>query len=145
MPPKGFQRYLTLSFKGSSPNGWTDGKATEGNNVITSTPSGKTTPSTSDGVFDTKFRAEKTPGTDDNIAAAAVNLFYVTNMMHDISYQYGFTERLETSKQTTLARAEKERVSHHKAEAGGMDEGWSDILSMIVLAKKSDTATTKSL
>ncbi|KAH9254989.1 extracellular metalloproteinase 5 [Batrachochytrium salamandrivorans] len=78
--------------RGSSPNGWTDGKATKGNNVITSTPSGKTTPSTSDGVFDTKFSSRGAPGTDANIAAAAVNLFYVSNMMHDISYQYGFTE-----------------------------------------------------
>ncbi|KAH6596674.1 hypothetical protein BASA61_003368 [Batrachochytrium salamandrivorans] len=28
------------------------------------------------------------------------------------------------------------------AEAGGMGEGWSDILALIVLAKSSDTATT---
>ncbi|KAH6565974.1 hypothetical protein BASA62_006971 [Batrachochytrium salamandrivorans] len=32
------------------------------------------------------------PDTDANLAAAAVNLFYVSNVMHDISYQYGFTE-----------------------------------------------------
>ncbi|EGF80263.1 hypothetical protein BATDEDRAFT_1489, partial [Batrachochytrium dendrobatidis JAM81] len=28
----------------------------------------------------------------DNIQAAAVNLFYITNLIHDITYQYGFTE-----------------------------------------------------
>ncbi|KAH6567907.1 hypothetical protein BASA60_008864 [Batrachochytrium salamandrivorans] len=29
------------------------------------------------------------------------------------------------------------------AEAGGMGEGWSDVMALIVLAKSSDTATTK--
>ncbi|KAH6572600.1 hypothetical protein BASA60_006569 [Batrachochytrium salamandrivorans] len=40
-PTEGFQLYLTLSLRRSSPNGWTDGKVTEGNNAITLTPSGK--------------------------------------------------------------------------------------------------------
>ncbi|KAJ1328659.1 hypothetical protein BSLG_010725 [Batrachochytrium salamandrivorans] len=52
-----------------------------------------TTPATRDGVFDTQFDNRRAPGTDANIAAAAVNLFYISNMMHDITYQYGFTER----------------------------------------------------
>ncbi|KAH6583679.1 hypothetical protein BASA60_001324 [Batrachochytrium salamandrivorans] len=73
-------------------SGWTDGKATDGNNVITKTPSGRTTPSTRNGVFDTQFNSIGAPTSDANIAAAAVNLFYVSNVMHDISYQYGFTE-----------------------------------------------------
>ncbi|KAH9267392.1 hypothetical protein BASA84_000728 [Batrachochytrium salamandrivorans] len=42
----GFSMIVNPEFEGSSPNGWTDGKATKGNNVITSNPSGKTTPST---------------------------------------------------------------------------------------------------
>ncbi|KAH9265851.1 hypothetical protein BASA84_001398 [Batrachochytrium salamandrivorans] len=42
---EGFSTVSNPEFKGSSPNGWTDGKATDGNNVITLTPSGKTTPS----------------------------------------------------------------------------------------------------
>ncbi|KAH9273133.1 hypothetical protein BASA83_004422, partial [Batrachochytrium salamandrivorans] len=186
--------------------------ATEGNNVITSTPSGKTTPSTSDGVFDTKFNSKEEPGTDANIAAAAVNLFYVSNMMHDISYQYGFTEsagnfqtnnsgkggeggdaitinvlnssdtgnadfttppdgqsgvmnmyRFKTATPNRTPGFDNTIVLHeyghgisdrltggpatsgclNTAEAGGMSEGWSDIIFMIVLAKKSDTATTK--
>ncbi|KAH6574235.1 hypothetical protein BASA60_005643 [Batrachochytrium salamandrivorans] len=45
-----------------------------------------------DGVFDTKFNSQEEPGTAANIAATAVNLFYLANVMHDISYQYGFTE-----------------------------------------------------
>ncbi|KAJ1329950.1 hypothetical protein BSLG_010799 [Batrachochytrium salamandrivorans] len=44
------------------------------------------------GVFDTQFNSRRAPGTDANIAAA-VNLFYISNVMHDISYQYGFIER----------------------------------------------------
>ncbi|KAH9274454.1 extracellular metalloproteinase 1 [Batrachochytrium salamandrivorans] len=89
---EGFSTVSNPEFVGSSPSGWTGGKATEGNNVITSTPSGKTTPSTSDGVFDSQFNSIEAPDTDANLAAAAVNLFYISNVMHDISYQYGFTE-----------------------------------------------------
>ncbi|KAH6562136.1 hypothetical protein BASA62_009374 [Batrachochytrium salamandrivorans] len=92
-PTEGFSMVSNPEIKGSSPNGWTDGKATEGNNAITKTISGKTTSSTSDNVFDTKFNGDEEPRTDDNIAASAVNLFYLTNVMHDITYQYGFTEK----------------------------------------------------
>ncbi|KAH6588493.1 hypothetical protein BASA50_010719 [Batrachochytrium salamandrivorans] len=90
---EGFSMVANPEFKGSSPNGWTAGKATEGNNVIASDTRGKTTSATSDGVFDTKFNGSDEPGTDANIAAAAVNLFYINNLMHDITYQYGFTEK----------------------------------------------------
>ncbi|KAH9263338.1 hypothetical protein BASA83_013296 [Batrachochytrium salamandrivorans] len=92
-PTEGFSTVSNPEIKGSSPNGWTAGKATEGNNIITSNLSGKTTPSTRNGVFDTKFNGGNEPGTDDNIAASAVNLFYINNLMHDITYQYGFTEK----------------------------------------------------
>ncbi|KAH9245323.1 hypothetical protein BASA81_017210 [Batrachochytrium salamandrivorans] len=199
-------------FQRSSPNGWTAGKATEGNNVITLTPSGRTTPATSDGVFDTQFDSRGVPGTDANIAAAAVNLFYLSNMMHDITYQYGFTEQagnfqtnnfgkggrggdavvvnvLNTSgvnnanfivpadgrsgimnmfrfTYTTPNRSSSafdNGIAIHEyahgvsvrltggpatsgclatKEAGGMGEGWSDMMTLFILAKSSDTATT---
>ncbi|KAH6596110.1 hypothetical protein BASA50_005407 [Batrachochytrium salamandrivorans] len=90
---EGFSTVSNPELQGSSPNGWTAGKATEGNNAITKNPSGKTTLSTSDGVFNTKFNGNDEPGTADNIAASAVSLFYLTNVMHDITYQYGFTEK----------------------------------------------------
>ncbi|KAJ1329952.1 hypothetical protein BSLG_010757 [Batrachochytrium salamandrivorans] len=90
---EGFSMVSNPELRGSSPNGWTAGRATGGNNVITLTPSGRTTPATRNGVFDTQFNSRRAPGTDANIAAAAVNLFYISNMMHDITYQYGFTER----------------------------------------------------
>ncbi|KAJ1332840.1 hypothetical protein BSLG_010853 [Batrachochytrium salamandrivorans] len=208
----GFSMIANPEFEGSSPNGWTAGKVTVGNNVITLTPSGESTPSTKDGVFDTKFNSKKEPDTDENIAAAAVNLFYVTNVIHDIAYQYGFTEKagnfqtdnfgkggkggdpvvinvintsevdnadflaspdgqpgvmnmflFETATPKRTPAFDNSVIIHEyahgisnrltggpstdscltKAEAAGMDEGWSDIISMIVLAKKSDTATTK--
>ncbi|KAH6594752.1 hypothetical protein BASA50_006427 [Batrachochytrium salamandrivorans] len=208
----GFSMIANPEFEGSSPNGWTAGKVTVGNNVITLTPSGESTPSTKDGVFDTKFNSKKEPDTDENIAAAAVNLFYVTNVIHDIAYQYGFTEKagnfqtdnfgkggkggdpvvinvintsevdnadflaspdgqpgvmnmflFETATPSRTPAFDNSVIIHEyahgisnrltggpstdscltKAEAAGMDEGWSDIISMIVLAKKSDTATTK--
>ncbi|KAJ1329957.1 hypothetical protein BSLG_010834 [Batrachochytrium salamandrivorans] len=90
---EGFSMVADPEFKGSSPNGWTAGKATGGNNVVTSNLSGKTTPSTKNGVFDTKFNGDDEPSTTGNIAASAVNLFYASNLMHDITYQYGFTEK----------------------------------------------------
>ncbi|KAH6572802.1 hypothetical protein BASA62_003237 [Batrachochytrium salamandrivorans] len=208
---EGFSMVSGPEFQRSSPNGWTAGKATEGNNVITLTPSGRTTPATSDGVFDTQFDSRGAPGTDANIAAAAVNLFYLSNMMHDITYQYGFTEQagnfqtnnfgkggrggdavvvnvLNTSgvnnanfivpadgrsgimnmfrfTYTTPNRSSAfdNGIAIHEyahgvsvrltggpatsgclatKEAGGMGEGWSDMMTLFILAKSSDTATT---
>ncbi|KAH6586741.1 hypothetical protein BASA50_000338 [Batrachochytrium salamandrivorans] len=158
------------------------------------------------GVFDTKFNGGDEPSTVANVAAAAVNLFYVSNLMHDITYQYGFTEKagnfqkdnfgkggqgndavginvLNTSKvnnanflapgdgqsgimnmfrftYTTPGRSgglDNGIPIHEYAhgvsngltggsatsgclrtdESGGMGEGWSDILALIVLAKES--------
>ncbi|KAH9245024.1 hypothetical protein BASA81_017525 [Batrachochytrium salamandrivorans] len=104
---EGFSTVSNPEIKGSSPNGWTAGSSTEGNNVITSTTSGNTTPSTSDGVFDTQFNGDEDPRTDANVAASAVNLFYLSNMMHDTHTSMASLKRLETSKRTTLARADK--------------------------------------
>ncbi|KAH9255029.1 hypothetical protein BASA81_006974 [Batrachochytrium salamandrivorans] len=208
---EGFSVVSGPEFQRSSPNGWTDGKATEGNNVITLTPSGRTTPSTSDGIFDTQFDSQGVPGTDANIAAAAVNLFYVSNMMHDITYQYGFTEQAGNFQKDNFGKGGKggdavvvnvlntsdvnnanfivpadgqpgimnmfrfNYTTPHRSsafdngiaiheyahgvsvrltggpatsgclatkEAGGMGEGWSDMMTLFVLAKRSDTATT---
>ncbi|KAH9274465.1 hypothetical protein BASA83_003097 [Batrachochytrium salamandrivorans] len=209
---EGFSMVSNPEFVGSSPSGWTGGKATEGNNVITLTPNGRTTPSTSDSIFDTQFNSRGAPGTDANLAAAAVNLFYVSNMMHDISYQYGFTESAgnfqtnnfgkggqgndavavnvlnpsHTNDATFLTPPDGQpgvmniyrftyttpnrtpgfdngviihEYGHgisnrltggpstggclNKADSAGMGEGWSDIMAMMVLAKSSDTATTR--
>ncbi|KAH6585806.1 hypothetical protein BASA50_000967 [Batrachochytrium salamandrivorans] len=92
-PTDGLSWLVKPSTKKLTRRTWTDGKATEGNNAITLTPRGKTTRSIRNGVFKTKFNSQEDPGTAANIAAAAVNLFYVTNTMHDITYQHGFTEQ----------------------------------------------------
>ncbi|KAH6586623.1 hypothetical protein BASA61_006539 [Batrachochytrium salamandrivorans] len=176
---EGFSVVSGPEFQRSSPNGWTDGKATE--------------------------------GTDANIAAAAVNLFYVSNMMHDITYQYGFTEQAGNFQKDNFGKGGKggdavvvnvlntsdvnnanfivpadgqpgimnmfrfNYTTPHRSsafdngiaiheyahgvsvrltggpatsgclatkEAGGMGEGWSDMMTLFVLAKRSDTATT---
>ncbi|KAH6599641.1 hypothetical protein BASA50_002838 [Batrachochytrium salamandrivorans] len=173
----------------------------------------RTTRAISDGVFHTRFDSTKPPGTVENTATTAVNLFYITNVMHDISYQYDFTEsagnfqkdnfgkggrgndavavnvfypsagtdnarfftpsdgqpgemKMYRFTKTTPNRSgglDNGIVIHEythgitnrltggpatsgclwTTEAKGMSEGWSDIMAMMVLAKKSDTATTQ--
>ncbi|KAH6582328.1 hypothetical protein BASA60_001988 [Batrachochytrium salamandrivorans] len=169
-----------------------------------------------EGVFNgiqPRFNSRRAPGTDANIAAAAVNLFYISNMMHDITYQYGFTERAGNFQTNNFGKGGRGNdavvinvlnpsdvnnadfltppdgrpgvmnmyrfnyttphrsasfdngvVIHEYAhgisnrltggpstggclstlEAGGMGEGWGDTMALIVLAKSSDTATTRS-
>ncbi|KAH6577873.1 hypothetical protein BASA60_003847 [Batrachochytrium salamandrivorans] len=92
-PTEGF---LALSRRSSTKQlrrKWSDGRATEGNNAIALSPSGKTTRAIRKSVFKTKFNDKEDPGSVANIAAAAVNLFYLANVMHDITYRYGFTEK----------------------------------------------------
>ncbi|KAJ1341696.1 hypothetical protein BSLG_010831 [Batrachochytrium salamandrivorans] len=92
-PTDGFSGLARVSTKEPTRRRWTDGKVTEGNNAIALTPSGKTTQSIGNDVFYTKFNSKEDPATVANIAAAAVNLFYLTNFMHDIFARHGFTER----------------------------------------------------
>ncbi|KAJ1336275.1 hypothetical protein BSLG_010766 [Batrachochytrium salamandrivorans] len=112
------------------------------------------------------------PGTVANIAAAAVNLFHLTNTMHDISYQYGFTEKAGNFQKDNFGKGGKgndavtinvlnlpklmythgisSRLTGGASagsclstlESKGMGEGWGDMMAMMVLAKSSDTATT---
>ncbi|KAJ1341858.1 hypothetical protein BSLG_010693 [Batrachochytrium salamandrivorans] len=195
-PTDGLSWLVGPSTKKPTRRTWTDGKATEGNNAIALAP---------------VFNSQEDPGSAANIAAAAVNLFYITNTMHDISYQYGFTESAGNFQKNNFGLGGKGNdavtinvlnpsdtnnagfitppdgqpgvmnmyrytrstpnrnpgldngaviheyahgISHrltggpatswclNKGEARGMGEGWSDIISMIVLAKSSDTATT---
>ncbi|KAH9269455.1 hypothetical protein BASA83_008538 [Batrachochytrium salamandrivorans] len=92
-PTDGFVGLSRRPMKKPTRKIWTNGKATEGNNAITRDPSGKPTRSIENDVFYTQFNSKEDPGSAANIAAAAVNLFYITNMVHDITYRYGFTEK----------------------------------------------------
>ena len=105
----------------ASPFGWhdTDGAAgaeyqiTRGNNVHAyldtnndQTTDGNEPNGGNDLVFDTPFLAAGEP--DTNRQAATVNLFYVNNMMHDITYRYGFNEisgNFQTKNYTNVAGA----------------------------------------
>ncbi|KZV93876.1 hypothetical protein EXIGLDRAFT_612382 [Exidia glandulosa HHB12029] len=83
----------------ASPNGWTtvngiDTHSTNGTNVIghaylfASKPVNETSP----GAYDYPYDFTIDPKTRSDVNAATVNGFYVVNMMHDITYHYGFTE-----------------------------------------------------
>ncbi|KAH9246737.1 hypothetical protein BASA81_015701 [Batrachochytrium salamandrivorans] len=211
-PTEGF---LALSRRSSTKQlqrKWSDGRATEGNNAIALSPSGKTTPAIRKSVFSTKFNSKEDPGSVANIAAAAVNLFYLANVMHDITYRYGFTEKAGNFQKNNFGLGGKgndavtinvlnpsktngadfftppdgqpgvmnmfrfnyttpnrnpgfdngvviheythgisNRLTGGSAtggclstlEARGMGEGWGDMMAMIFLVKKSDTATTR--
>ena len=39
-----------------------------------------------------------------DLQASHVNAFYIVNTVHDIMYQYGFTENIFNFQQTSLAR-----------------------------------------
>ena len=93
----------------ASPFGWhdTNGVAgnefsdTRGNNVLAqddldANNTGGLSPTgtgASPLVFDFAFDAGAEPEVGTNLNAAIVNLFYWNNIMHDVSYQYGFTEQ----------------------------------------------------
>ncbi|KAL5039195.1 hypothetical protein BDV3_002581 [Batrachochytrium dendrobatidis] len=92
-PTDGFVVVNNPEYKASSPNGWTAGSITKGNNADVARRSNVLTPGVGrNGVFDTNFDPTGQPTSATNIQASAVNLFYQANMMHDIMYQYGFTE-----------------------------------------------------
>ncbi|KAI8903982.1 Fungalysin metallopeptidase-domain-containing protein, partial [Gorgonomyces haynaldii] len=90
-PRDGFSVAVDPENKVASPNGWTDGTVTTGNNADVHTPSGVRGVGTN-GLFDSNFDASKDATDPANIQAGSVNLFYLNNKLHDISYQYGFTE-----------------------------------------------------
>ncbi|XJO78593.1 hypothetical protein BDV3_003006 [Batrachochytrium dendrobatidis] len=79
-------------FNASSPQGWTDGQETTGNNVLAADQTSGTPSSGINGAFDSSFNPQEDPRTAANVKASAINLFYIGNIVHDISYQYGFTE-----------------------------------------------------
>lgn len=110
-PGDGFETVLNPAFESSSPLGWhssTEGiefTDTQGNNVIASigpvscyqrSNCTKVVGVTADGGeshvfqsgFDEKLEANETV----NQRASLINGFYIANVMHDISYEFGFTE-----------------------------------------------------
>ncbi|CAE7206226.1 unnamed protein product [Rhizoctonia solani] len=85
--------------KSASPNGWhqynaTSTTSTSGNNAIVYTgDTSKTTPqSNPTNIYDYIYDSSISPFDGTNPDAARVNVFYIINMLHDLTYLYGFTE-----------------------------------------------------
>ncbi|EUC62782.1 extracellular metalloproteinase MEP [Rhizoctonia solani AG-3 Rhs1AP] len=86
--------------KSASPNGWhqygtTTTTSTSGNNVLsyTGTTSGTTSQSSPINIYDYIRNPDLSPSEGPNPDAARVNVFYIANMVHDLTYRYGFTEK----------------------------------------------------
>ncbi|KAH6575961.1 hypothetical protein BASA60_004731 [Batrachochytrium salamandrivorans] len=77
----------------SSPKGWSDGFELEGNNALVSSEGGEIFKTTTEGIFNMVFDPITPPQTPTNIVVGVINAFYVTNMVHDVFYAYGFTEQ----------------------------------------------------
>ncbi|KAG8698935.1 hypothetical protein FRC09_006935 [Ceratobasidium sp. 395] len=79
----------------SSPNGWhATGTETAGNNVVSykGSTTGTTSQSSATNNYEYVFNPSAAPATAPNVDAARVNAFYVANMIHDVTYRYGFDE-----------------------------------------------------
>ncbi|KAH7325305.1 Fungalysin metallopeptidase-domain-containing protein [Rhizoctonia solani] len=86
--------------KNASPNGWhqygtTTTTSTSGNNVLTyiGNTSGTTSQSSPTNIYDYIRNPNISPSEGLNPDAARVNVFYIANMVHDLTYLYGFTEK----------------------------------------------------
>ncbi|CCA66744.1 probable extracellular elastinolytic metalloproteinase precursor [Serendipita indica DSM 11827] len=97
---KGYNNYVDPADTGASPNGWhtvgsTTSTDTSGNNVVSykGSTSATTQQSSSGQVFNYKYDTSVGPTSGQNVDAARVNAFFISNKIHDINYRYGFTEK----------------------------------------------------
>ena len=87
--PDGLETLVDPENLDSSPDGWVSGSATAGNNVVSYKLLSLLTTSAP---FDYTYDDTEAPSAGENVDAARVNAFYLVNALHDIWYQYGFTE-----------------------------------------------------
>ncbi|TRM67936.1 Fungalysin metallopeptidase-domain-containing protein [Schizophyllum amplum] len=101
VPTEGFETVVDPALTVASPYGWhawSDNSTeinTTGNNVIAykgSWDTGTVEQSADGLVFDYTYNLDAEPADGNNTQAAVVNAFYLMNMLHDVSYIYGFTE-----------------------------------------------------
>ncbi|KAI8899169.1 Fungalysin metallopeptidase-domain-containing protein [Globomyces pollinis-pini] len=142
-PRESFDKVVDPAFIGSSPKGWNEDGQTkytdsQGNNVI-STIKKVTTDGGKKLDFTTAFNAKEEPSTEGNKRVAIVNNFYISNMMHDISYQYGFTEDAGNFQQYNFGKGGKEgdRVKVNNQASGSNNanfatppDGQSGVMNM---------------
>jgi hypothetical protein len=95
--------------------------------------------------FESNWNADEEPESKSDLDASAINLFYIINTMHDITYRVlndvknssDSLKLLETSKQTTLAKVGKkmtqlsETFNHGKVQIMLI----SNVLPMVKQAK----------
>ncbi|CAE6431427.1 unnamed protein product [Rhizoctonia solani] len=112
----------------SSPNGWhqygtTTTTTTSGNNVISykSSTSGTTSQSSATNNYNYVFNSAVSPSTSPNVDAARVNAFYVANMIHDVTYRYGFDEASYNFQQNNNGKggAQNDRVQISVQDSSG--------------------------
>jgi extracellular elastinolytic metalloproteinase len=90
-PLDGFSSIADPENEKASPRGWSQSGSSIGNNVDSRIGNLRANIDNQKG-FETNWKSSEEPTSDSNKNAAIVNNFYVSNMMHDISYQYGFDE-----------------------------------------------------
>ncbi|KAL0066366.1 hypothetical protein AAF712_006625 [Marasmius tenuissimus] len=76
----------------SSPIGWHSGSELSGNNGRAFKEGAESGPSSDTLVFNYTYDPSVGPTEGENTNAALTNAFYVLNSVHDVLYQYGFTE-----------------------------------------------------
>ncbi|KAJ7885476.1 Fungalysin metallopeptidase-domain-containing protein [Mycena olivaceomarginata] len=64
-----------------------------------------TTPQSSPGIFNYTQDPTLSPGAGMNSDAARTNVFYIINTVHDVWYEYGFTEAAFNFQQTNVTPA----------------------------------------
>ncbi|KAF8751455.1 Fungalysin metallopeptidase (M36) [Rhizoctonia solani] len=96
-PEDGFTTVTDPHDTVASPNGWhqygtTTTTSTSGNNVLAYKGSTTATTSQSSAGNNYDYTLDSTAAPATSIDAARVNAFYVANMIHDLTYRYGFDE-----------------------------------------------------
>ena len=88
---KGYNNYADPADTGASPNGWhtvgsTTSTDTSGNNVVSykGSVTGTTQQSSSGQVFNYKYDTSVGPTSGQNVDAARVNTFFISNKIHDV-------------------------------------------------------------
>ncbi|TFK96755.1 Fungalysin metallopeptidase-domain-containing protein [Pterulicium gracile] len=132
-PTQGFETIVDPQIAAASPQGWhntgttasTVGTTTAGNNAVSykGATSAVTTQSSTGLVFNYVASLTTAPTTAVNVDAARVNTFYVTNMLHDIWYLYGFTETSYNFQTNNFGKggSGNDRVQVSVQDAGGFN------------------------
>lgn len=112
-PLYGFSDLINPENPLASPAGWhSDGlknwTTTQGNNadVFVGSLRGYRPDGGSQLKFDSNWKANEDPLSPNNRQASSVHLFTLVNIMHDLAYHYGFTEKAGNFQQNNFGRGE---------------------------------------